>query len=956
MNNNLNLKVTTNMDKATNSMKKFKNALSGTGTAFNGANKNLNRLQGSFRNLNADANRSTTALKGFNKTLGGANFLANIYMINRLSMGFAKCVNSTMDMIEVTNLFNVAMGTMATETNRALVELSEVSGLDLTNLQQAVGTYNLLARSMGFSAQQASILSMNTTKLALDLSSLTNIPFEQAMADLKSGLIGQTETVYKYGIDLTEATLKQEAMNLGIDKSVRNMGQGEKMALRYSVMIRQTALAQGDFANTIEQPANQLRLLKENFVTLARSIGSVFIPILSRVLPYLRAIVMVLSELFSMLASVLGFMKPTIEDTGGSLGGVSEDIDNVGDSADKTAKKLKQLQAPFDELNALNDDSSSGADGALSGMGIDGLSEEMLATLREYDNLLGKVKQKANEIRDKIMEWLGFQKVVNEETGETNWLLKDGYTNLEKIRDIVILIGVSFLAWKIASGVLTALPFITRLLSDIAGFLLLVKEYGLVATLKGLFPIIEKIGVSTLGWVGILAIAVTRFYTLYQKSESFRKGIERIGDIFKTVWGVIDEQIIQPLIESLKTFGEYLLDLIPESWKENILNFWKKFKEIVDLLDLDFGDLLITLGGIGLLFTGGGAPFGLALLGIEALTLAIRGLGLVSDEEFESFRKGLEEKLTGAIEWMKTDFVDFFKNLPENIKSCFNTLKEKISTWWGEFKQMMSTKCSDTINAVLTFFNELPSKIGYAIGYAIGTLITWGYNMGETAKAEVPKIIEKVVTFFKELPTKIKEKIDKFKTTISDWVEDCKEWVKEYIPKICSAIVDIFNKLPSTMFNVGKNILKGIWNGICSMGSWLMDKIGSFFGGLGEGVVDGLGIGKGSEEVITPITFLARGGMLQNGMPFVAGENGKSELVGSHKGQTTVMPLENSGFVSAMYDAVYSAVAGAMGEGGNGGGIIENVLMLDGETIYRNQQKVASNKGLSLGNINFQRG
>ena len=116
---------------------------------------------------------------------------------------------------------------------------------------------------MGMVDEQAQILSTNTYHLALDIASLNNVPIQQAMEDLRSGLVGQSETVYKYGIDVTEASLKTEALAEGITKSVRNMSQGEKMALRYNVMLKSTGLAQGDFAKTIASPANQFKIFRK---------------------------------------------------------------------------------------------------------------------------------------------------------------------------------------------------------------------------------------------------------------------------------------------------------------------------------------------------------------------------------------------------------------------------------------------------------------------------------------------------------------------------------------------------------------------------------------------------------------------------------------------------------------------------------------------------------------------
>ena len=54
-------------------------------------------------------------------------------------------------------------------------------------------------------------------------------------------------------------------------------------------------------------------------------------------------------------------------------------------------------------------------------------------------------------------------------------------------------------------------------------------------------------------------------------------------------------------------------------------------------------------------------------------------------------------------------------------------------------------------------------------------------------------------------------------------------------------IINAVKNLPSQMASIGKNIVEGVWNGITGMGSWLMDKVSSFFSGIVDGAKKALG-------------------------------------------------------------------------------------------------------------------
>ena len=154
--------------------------------------------------------------------------------------------------------------------------------------------------------------------LAGDMSSFRNLDMSTVMNNFSSGLIGQSRALYKYGIDITNATLATYAHELGIKKDISAMTQSEKMQLRMIAILDQSKVAWGDLAKTINSPANQLRLLNNNFRALARTVGNIFLPVVAKVLPYINGLVIAIRRLFEWTASMLGIK---LDDVIGNSGG-----------------------------------------------------------------------------------------------------------------------------------------------------------------------------------------------------------------------------------------------------------------------------------------------------------------------------------------------------------------------------------------------------------------------------------------------------------------------------------------------------------------------------------------------------------------------------------------------------------------------------------------------------------
>lgn len=311
-------------------------------------------------------------------------------------------------------------------------------GLDPEKTMQYQATFAQMASSMGDTSETALKLSNALTMIGADLASIRNMDFEDVWQDMASGLTGMSRAMDKYGINIRNANMQQELYNLGIDTSISKLSQADKTILRTIILLNNSKYAWADLSNTINQPANQIRMLQSNFASLGRTIGSLFIPILQTVLPYINAIVIAIQRMFAYIAKLLGIkLSNFVSSTGGisvDTSNIADDMDNASDSIDtanKNAKKLKKTLSvlSFDELNQLNDNSDSGStSNPSSGSGKGGLghigaldaalNDALSAYQKAWDEAFKKMSNRANEMADAIVnafkrkDWKGLGKIM----------------------------------------------------------------------------------------------------------------------------------------------------------------------------------------------------------------------------------------------------------------------------------------------------------------------------------------------------------------------------------------------------------------------------------------------------------------------------------------------------------------------------------------------------------------
>lgn len=404
------------------------------------------------------------------------------FVVRRIARLFAKMVDSAMDYVETLNYFNAAFDQVASRaddvfgqagqeagsafTNRFAEEAAKLTekmsgyavsasgmvtntmgttlGMNPATMMNYQATFAQMASSMGVSSEMATDLSRALTEIGADLASVKNLGFEDTWKNLQSGLVGMSRAVDKYGLNIRNVNLQQKLMELGIDANIQEMNQQDKALLRTIIILENSQYAWGDLADTLQQPANQVRMLKSGIANLGRTIGNLFLPIVAAALPYINAFVVALQKMFEMLVNLMG-----IEFDWGSVGGAainSEWADYLDDTTDslgeatKAAEEWKNQILGFDEINKLGSESSDSGSG--SGAGSNPyvslqLENALRLALERYqkvwDESYASVNNRVNDIALKIIEWFGnIKKAVEPTTTALKKLWDDVFVPLGK--------------------------------------------------------------------------------------------------------------------------------------------------------------------------------------------------------------------------------------------------------------------------------------------------------------------------------------------------------------------------------------------------------------------------------------------------------------------------------------------------------------------------------------------
>lgn len=731
----------TDLDSFASSCQKISAALTPLASQLDKVGNAFAKLPPQLSKVVTQANRVTAAnekqrksyLSLSNQMNGFMRNMAKLVSLKAIADYLGNAVAKFNDFYEATDLFHNAMGNLSGEADTLISKMQGLLGVDPTKAMTYMATIQSLGTSFGLTSDKAYVLSKNLTQLAYDEGSYWNKDVAETFTAMSSAISGEIEPIRRLGIDLTQARLQQELLALGFNKQVSSLSQADKAVLRYIAIMKQTANVQGNLAQTIQSPANQIKILKAQLDMLAKSVGSLLYPAMKSILPPLIAAVQLIREFVEWVAKLMG-VKVVFTDftkSADSVGGIGDAMDNTADSTKKAAKALKDYTMGFDELNII--DPTQGSSGSGSGASAGNILGDV--DLSGYDMFKDYVGNSVDEIRAK----------------------------LEKLAPLIAGIAAGFATWAIGSALMDALSAIKKDGSLIQGIVALWQSPIMGAAIA----------------VGIMA---ARFVDLYQNCESFRLGLVRVKELIDVATqgfqkgfnesltnGKLGESI-QELKDSLSGLRESFLNLLPEEVRNKIKQ-----------LDLDIGDLIVTLIGIGLTISGHPVA-GLAVLGFEAITVAVRGLGDTSSSEMANMASDWKSKFE-QIGQVSGDVLAFLVKGLTDLIADIQTFLRWVSEGPTEAERLDVSMNQGFIANALLGFADLISDIK--------TFVEWVIDLGN-------KIVDAAKSFAN------------FLGDVQNWAAEAGKAAAEMV----NAVADAIASLPSKMFEAGKNIWQGLVNGI----------------------------------------------------------------------------------------------------------------------------------------------
>ncbi len=657
-------------------------------------------------------NKASRTMRGLTRLLSTA-----FYKLTGLGVGewLGNMATSSMNFVENMNLFKVAMGDSVEEGQKFVDTMSEMYGLDANSLIRYAGNFYQLSDAINMPTEAASKLSLGLTKATVDIASLFNYDFDVVFNSLSSGMQGMTKAVRKFGMDIRAVTLQTKAMELGIYDDVDAMSEADRQALRYIVMMEQAANANSDFARTIEAPANQLRIFKEQTIALGRAIGNFFLAPLQKALQYINGFVMALRSVISFIGSLTGVV--TDFSTNVDLSGATDQVSGLGSAADDAAKSVKGMLAPFDELNVLSQPSSSSGGGGLGSSEL--LDPKLAEAIAGMDTDLTKIKMRAQEVREAILSFWGFDYNMNE--GILGWSQEILKANLqEKFPQYTKTIESFFANWTQNTKAFEAVwksfgDIVTQVLDDIkdkfeeivtdeagakffeelgpklqhfadtlsknkkkiAGYLELIlglyAGHKLLSTvLSPLVNLLAKVGKG----LGLLNLSGLKGVSLFGESGSLTKGLGLLKTGFSALTSPIG-LVVAAFVLLTATSEDFRASI-----KETLQDFGDLLKPIIDLLEDIISlvteellpDVLDVIGSIGDAL----APL------IDLINDVLYSLQPLVDYIAEVFMDTIDE-LGRALSWVGDGLKDFFAGIADIIRGTVEIIQGILE---GDFKKI----------------------------------------------------------------------------------------------------------------------------------------------------------------------------------------------------------------------------------------------------------------------------
>ena len=390
----------------------------------------MTTIQAGLKGINVAARSAGSGVKQMGEEVDGAsvNLASLIYVVQEVVQWlqaaiekFSTFIAQAIEWDGIASRFGRGFGAQAQETYDWIQKLNDAMGINVQQFMQYSSIYVNMLKGFGVAQEDASKMALGYTELTYDIWAGYNDvykTFEEASEAVKSAIAGEVEPIRRAGFTIVESTLAMTAAKHGLSVSIEKATEAEKSYLRYLTLVDQ-AYSQnlvGTYAKELNTAEGLMRTFSQQLKSLSQAFGSLFLPALTAIMPYLQAFVELLTEAVHWIAGLFGIEIQAVdwsgyEDGANAVGGVADSANNATNalgSAAQAAKDLKNATLGIDELNVISPPSSSGAGGG-GGGGTGGLGNGFgdldIDSLWD-DSIFKDINDQVDALKEKFKDWL----------------------------------------------------------------------------------------------------------------------------------------------------------------------------------------------------------------------------------------------------------------------------------------------------------------------------------------------------------------------------------------------------------------------------------------------------------------------------------------------------------------------------------------------------------------------
>jgi len=331
----------------------------------------MSDLKRSLDKVQRDVQKSSAKVSNSFKQIGTAiKATVGAVVVQQLGRAGMAAINLASDVEEMQGKSKVVFGQFRDQTVAALEDFGNQVGRSTHELEGMASSIQDTFVPMGFARGEAAKLSVELTKLAVDVASFNNASDTETMEAFQSALVGNHETVRRFGVVITEATLKQELLRMGISRTGAEVTNAEKVQARLNLITAGTSDAQGDALRTADSYANSVRALKSEFAELVVELTTLVMPAVSKIVTAMMGATKATKEFLQnigvlsrfdddeagLLAQIAAEEKrlQTLQKLKAEQGSINKLFVYYGDRIDGTARLLATLRSNLREIREEN--------------------------------------------------------------------------------------------------------------------------------------------------------------------------------------------------------------------------------------------------------------------------------------------------------------------------------------------------------------------------------------------------------------------------------------------------------------------------------------------------------------------------------------------------------------------------------------------------------------------------